>query len=166
MRLLVALLAALPRDGTGWCGSSCRKGVKKPVSPHLRNTSAAFCPNASHGLYALHAETARDPGAPAGMDFDVGGKAAQICATLHPPLPRTHLCVHPPHLDSIISKGIVWRGHWVNDCNEEYRLRTLCAIVQTFRASDVPIHRRWVLDIGVGCRREWTRPSRRAMQRL
>ena len=45
------------------------------------------------------------------------------------------MCVHPPQLDTIISRGVVWRGHWASDCNENYRLRTLCAIVRAVRSS-------------------------------
>ena len=135
--------------GAAWCTSSCRKGARHAVDPRLVNVSSTFCPaSTSHGLYALHADLVADPRLAAGMDLTVRGKAHDVCHALTPPLPRTFVCVHPPQSDSILSKGIVWRGHWTSDCNEEYRLRTLCAIVHAVRRSGVPQHRAWVLDIG------------------
>jgi len=131
-----------------WCGSSCRQGARQAVKPELFNISATFCPRISHGLYALHADMKANPKLHLAMDLNVIGKANEVCAAVRPPLPLTHVCVHPPETDRIISKGIVWRGHWASDCNEEYRLRTLCAIVSAVRSSGVPRHRAWVLDVG------------------
>ena len=103
-----------------WCGSSCRQGARQAVKPELFNISATFCPRISHGLYALHADMKANPKLHLAMDLNVIGKANEVCAAVRPPLPLTHVCVHPPETDRIISKGIVWRGHWASDCNEEY----------------------------------------------
>lgn len=145
--LLLLIFQATPLRGThSWCGSSCRKGAKRLVEAELASISTTFCPKTSHGLYALHADLKADPKKPRGMDLDVNGRANEVCASVEPPIPRTQICVHPPESDTIISKGVVWRGHWAVDCNEEYRLRTLCAIVKAVRTSKLP--RVWVLDIG------------------
>jgi FkbM family methyltransferase len=111
----------------------------------MRNISDAFCPAQSHGLYKLHADLKQDPALPA--SDDLVGDAGRECAALTPALPPTWVCVHPPQLDTIISKGIVWRGHWLSDCNEAYRIRTLCAVVHAVRRAHLGA-RAWVLDIG------------------
>ena len=117
---LLSPISFAPFALVAWCTASCRKGMKHPVAPHLANVSATFCPaGLSHGLYPLHADLKANPRLPPGMDLNVVGKANDVCARVRPPLPTTHLCVHPPSMDSIISKGIVWRGHWTSDCNEE-----------------------------------------------
>jgi FkbM family methyltransferase len=144
--LIHLLLAVAPVLGVGWCVSSCKRGMKHPVPLAMRNLSAEVCPAQSHGLYKLHADLTQDPKLSPGMDL--AGNAGPDCRALDPALPPTWLCVYPPEQDAIISKGIIWRGHWSSDCNEEYRLRTLCAIVRAVRKSGVPHHRAWVLDIG------------------
>ena len=142
----MALLLAASTPSLGWCLASCRKGAKNPVSEPVRNLSAEACPAQSHGLYKLHADLDQDPSLARGMDLV--GDAGPDCRALRPKLPPTWLCVHPPDQDAIISKGIIWRGHWTSDCNEEYRLRTLCAIVRSVRESGIPPDRAWVLDVG------------------
>ena len=106
-----------------WCGSSCRKGSQHAVALSVAHLSAQHCPAISHGLYKLHADLKRDPlVSPANDLLGDESKAAPDCPRLSPPLPPTWMCVHPPQQDKIISQGVVWRGHWANDCNEEYRL--------------------------------------------
>lgn len=101
------------------------------MEPAAKNVSNAVCPSPqSHGLYRLK-----------------GTSHAMPCA-----LSDTWACVHPAERDALISRGIIWKGRWVMDCNEGYRIRTLCAIIETVRtAREEPGgHSRslWVLDVG------------------
>ena len=146
MVLLILTLLVRPAGApAAWCTSSCRKGALKQVERAVANVSAEFCPAQSHGLYKLHADLKRDPLiAPSN---DLIGEAGPDCRVLQPPLPPTYMCVYPPQQDTIISRGVIWRGHWASDCNEEYRIRTLCAIVAAVRRSNLG-SRAWVLDVG------------------
>lgn len=112
------------------CDTNCwRARDGTPIEAALRTTSATNCPAHSHGLYRLRGHI---------------NASATACA-----LADTFACVHPPWRDTIISRGLVYKGRWMIMCNEDYRIRTICSIIAGVRATAAATGASvWVLDAG------------------
>ena len=135
--------------------------MARPVEASIAHISAAHCPaNLSHGLYALHSDLKPDPAIDRTNDLVAKDHGGEVCASLQPPIPRTHVCVHPPQRDTIISKGVIWRGHWASDCNDIYRIKTLCRMVAAVRQSGLGA-RAWCSTSAQTSARSRCRSSRR-----
>lgn len=128
----------------GVCGKGCHRGILNPVEPNMRNLSAIFCPSQSHGLYRLLSTREPDDSSRTFV-----ATPTRECDGLAPPLPSTYVCVYPPQTDQFVSRGIVWKGRWFDDCNEGFRLRTICNIIRAWRkASQKTTAPVWIFDVG------------------